>query len=83
MWYIAIIITSLLGQPLDVFDWPRYEFKTLALCQVTLDKAATSQTMARLGAEFAATTGEANFTRGYCYENNTPLDSHGNSVREK
>jgi hypothetical protein len=74
---IAIVITSLLGHPLEVFDWPRpaqaaagaqWEFKTLADCQAELSKDATMQTMAKFGSDYAAVTGEANFTRGLCYE---------------
>jgi hypothetical protein len=80
---IAIIITSLSGAMLDVFDWPKYRLATRAQCEATLSEVTTSQTFARLGAEFAYTTGEANFVRGFCYENMVPLDSNGNEVRDK
>lgn len=67
MYAIAIIITALSGQPLAVLDWPRPGFMTEAICQATLSKPETLQTTARLGAEFAATTGEANGVSAVCY----------------
>jgi hypothetical protein len=82
MFKIAIIITSLLGQVLDVFDDPRSEFTTYEKCQAALGKPETMQTMAALGMDFAAATGEANFTRGVC-EGHEMIDSNGNTQEPK